>query len=479
MKNLLPLFLLLSAAFAQVQVAPAPPLHPRFVDNAGNPLASGFLYTYLGGTTTPLNTYIDSTGTIQNTNPIPLDASGAPTNGSVQTQIWLANNTYKFCAVNAGLVQQWCVDGIQSYLGFLNVSNIWTFGQTFTQPITDTSIDNQFNLGAVGNQTVLDFPPPSGGGALLHFPNASDTIVGRTTTDTLTNKSLTLPFINSATIQNSPGSYISIPNGNPTGTSINSLVSMSGNTAVITPAGSQWGALGICVTNCGTSGSGDIQTSGAGFCAFDNSVTAGDYVTISQILNGACHDAGTVKPSGSESIGIALQSLASGSANVVLFPSTNTSGAICSLPVQTISTVGTSSTVINSCSVGTALNALNRIGQTIRISGDISTAPASSMAQNVVVNLNGTNMVIATGTSASGNDSAFIVTCTVTTVGASGVLSCNNQVSSSNSSITNAGPFQAQTVNLSTGFSVSSACFFGSAAANSCTAKQFVVEQIY
>lgn len=48
----------------------------QFFDANGAPLALGNLYYYAAGTTTPLDTYSDAAGTIPNTNPIVLDASG-------------------------------------------------------------------------------------------------------------------------------------------------------------------------------------------------------------------------------------------------------------------------------------------------------------------------------------------------------------------------------------------------------------------
>lgn len=62
----------------------------RFFDNNGNPLANGLLTTYAGGTTTPIATYIDSTGTTTNQNPIQLNFRG-------EASIWLLPNvSYKF-----------------------------------------------------------------------------------------------------------------------------------------------------------------------------------------------------------------------------------------------------------------------------------------------------------------------------------------------------------------------------------------------
>ena len=51
---------------------------PRFqaIDDDGNPIAGGKLYTYAAGTTTPLATYTSAAGTIANQNPIILDTAG-------------------------------------------------------------------------------------------------------------------------------------------------------------------------------------------------------------------------------------------------------------------------------------------------------------------------------------------------------------------------------------------------------------------
>src|SRR6185437_7085263 len=70
----------------------------QFLDNNGQPLSTGYLYSYQAGTTTQQATYTDSTGTTLNPNPIPLVAGG-------RTSIWLSNNDfYKFvlCSQNDG-----------------------------------------------------------------------------------------------------------------------------------------------------------------------------------------------------------------------------------------------------------------------------------------------------------------------------------------------------------------------------------------
>lgn len=65
----------------------------QFTDDNGAALASGDVLTYVGGTTTPAATYSNSTGTAA-ANPVVLDASGRPNNG---TGLWLDSTvTYKF-----------------------------------------------------------------------------------------------------------------------------------------------------------------------------------------------------------------------------------------------------------------------------------------------------------------------------------------------------------------------------------------------
>lgn len=48
----------------------------QFFDNSGNPLASGLVYTYAAGTTTPQAAYTTAAGTVAHANPIVLDSAG-------------------------------------------------------------------------------------------------------------------------------------------------------------------------------------------------------------------------------------------------------------------------------------------------------------------------------------------------------------------------------------------------------------------
>ena len=48
----------------------------QFLDDSGNVLTGGKIYTYSAGTTTPLATYTSNLGTSAHTNPIILNAAG-------------------------------------------------------------------------------------------------------------------------------------------------------------------------------------------------------------------------------------------------------------------------------------------------------------------------------------------------------------------------------------------------------------------
>ena len=83
-------------------LSPAPKL--QFFGTDGLPLVGGKLYTYQAGTTTPIATYTDHTGTTQNTNPIILDSAG-------QANVWLTDSVnYKYILKTAAEVTLFTVD---------------------------------------------------------------------------------------------------------------------------------------------------------------------------------------------------------------------------------------------------------------------------------------------------------------------------------------------------------------------------------
>ena len=79
----------------------------QFFASDGSFLVGGKLYTYAAGTTTPLATYTDSTGTTANTNPIILSVRG-------EANVWLGTSLYKFVLKDSNDVLIWTVDNISS-----------------------------------------------------------------------------------------------------------------------------------------------------------------------------------------------------------------------------------------------------------------------------------------------------------------------------------------------------------------------------
>lgn len=147
-----------------IVLSPTPKM--QFFDDDGVPLAGGLLYTYKAGTTTPLSTFTDSSGSSSNTNPITLDAAG-------RANIWLDSAlAYKFILKT--------VIGTTIY----TVDNITGSGSGGSGTITSTSIVN--NIAALksltvssGNQyaTVLGYTSAldEGGGSFLYDATSSAT----------------------------------------------------------------------------------------------------------------------------------------------------------------------------------------------------------------------------------------------------------------------------------------------------------------
>ncbi len=282
--SILALFLLFGApkaAQAQVPVNLAPTVHIQFTDGTGKLLSGGFLYTYSAGTTTRLDTYTDSSGTIINAWPIPLDATGSPSNGSTQTGIWLSSAAYKFCAYNSALVQQWCTDNIVGP-PFLAGNNNWTGSQIFNGTSTFNAAvvltaGGAFSGAISGSPTFTGGVVFSGNPLFTGSPNfTSATPVWMTAAQANLN-----PEIQSIVIANSLS-----------GTIVNSLAKLTGSpsTAVTPVVADTVGAVGIVTAGAGTTGSATIQNVGIASCNFDAATTAGDYVVFSSTIAGDCHD---------------------------------------------------------------------------------------------------------------------------------------------------------------------------------------------
>jgi hypothetical protein len=79
-----------------------------FYTAGGSPAADGSLYYYAAGTTTPRDTFSDSSGTTANANPVVLNGSG-----QLSSAVYLGPSTYKEVFMHGGaIVPPWPDDNI-------------------------------------------------------------------------------------------------------------------------------------------------------------------------------------------------------------------------------------------------------------------------------------------------------------------------------------------------------------------------------
>jgi hypothetical protein len=117
-----------------VNLSPYGGVGAQFLDNAGNVLTGGKIFTYAAGTTTNQATYTSSTGTTFHPNPIILDAAGRVPSGG---EIWLTDGLlYKFVLETSTGVLIATYDNItginSNFVNFTNEQEIQTAtaGQT-------------------------------------------------------------------------------------------------------------------------------------------------------------------------------------------------------------------------------------------------------------------------------------------------------------------------------------------------------------
>jgi hypothetical protein len=101
----------LTTQAATVRVSPY--AHPQFLDASGRPLAGGHLCTYAGGTSTPLATYTDATGTTQNGVCLSAGVGGIVLDSGGFANIWIVPGAaYKFVLYDKNAVLQWSADNV-------------------------------------------------------------------------------------------------------------------------------------------------------------------------------------------------------------------------------------------------------------------------------------------------------------------------------------------------------------------------------
>lgn len=137
---------------------PSPFVAPFYLSDAGAPLASGLLYTYDAGTSTPKTTYVDSAGLTANTNPIVLDAAG-------RASIYLGEGGYKLVLKDSLGNTLWTRDAINNA------------GLVGSYQVISTIADLKSLPGGVANfiQVVGYYAASDNAGGLFRWDSSSST----------------------------------------------------------------------------------------------------------------------------------------------------------------------------------------------------------------------------------------------------------------------------------------------------------------
>lgn len=172
-----------------------PWIETRFLDANGDPLSGGKVYAYIAGTTTPKDTFFESSmdpGT-ENTNPVVLDAYGRP----LSRAIFLSSGGYKFVVTDSADVELYTFDDVEdigstffNYLGLTLATGSTGVVSGYTVLDTDQYVGVSSTGGA--NPCVINLPVAATRGlpiiiknngtvALEIRPNGSDTIDGQST----------------------------------------------------------------------------------------------------------------------------------------------------------------------------------------------------------------------------------------------------------------------------------------------------------
>lgn len=211
-----------------------------------------------------------------------------------------------------------------------NAPNVFCCTQTFQGQIVSTVATGTAPFSIASTTLVPN----------LDINNLNGVIVSGTPS---LNQILTATSATTASWQtSSSGIFGTYTNDTVTGTSASLLVKLTGapSKVITSTLGDTGGAIGICVSGCGTAGSASISTVGTTSCIFDAATTAGDYVQISAITAGNCHDAGATYPASGQVVGRVL--------------STNGGGGTYSMALFGIEIKGISPPVVKQAKLGGA-----------------------------------------------------------------------------------------------------------------------------
>jgi hypothetical protein len=213
----------------------------------------------------------------------------------------------------------------------------------FNQLAGSLASSQDYTVGSAGTYTMLTTNAQgrvtsgsqAAAGNLSNGTTGSGAIV-LATTPTLTTPLLSAPSLGT-TAQTS--TYIS------SGSTVNLLqilttVSSASRAANATTTATG-GVVGIAQATVSAGSSVEVATSGKATCQFDaTAVAAGDYVQISSVTAGDCHDAGSARPASGQIIGFAIATGSASTAQAIrLFD-----GEVMALPIPSAAVVATSQT---------------------------------------------------------------------------------------------------------------------------------------
>lgn len=158
-----------------VNLSPIGGVAAQFLDNSGNPLSGGKIFTYAAGTTTPQASYTSASGVTAHSNPIILDAAGRVPSG----EIWLTDGSqYKFIIKTSTDVQIGSYDNIiginSNFVNYTNSQEIQTATAGQTVFTLTTMV---YQPGTNSLSVFVDGVNQYGPGALYAYQETSDTVV--------------------------------------------------------------------------------------------------------------------------------------------------------------------------------------------------------------------------------------------------------------------------------------------------------------
>lgn len=158
-----------------VNLSPIGGVAAQFLDNSGNLLSGGKIYTYAAGTTTPQATYTSSSGATAHSNPIILDAAGRVPSG----EIWLTDGfQYKFLIKTSTDVQIGSYDNIAGInANFVNYTTSQEFQTATAGQTVFTLTTMAYQPGTNSLSVFVDGVNQYGPGAIYAYQETNSTSV--------------------------------------------------------------------------------------------------------------------------------------------------------------------------------------------------------------------------------------------------------------------------------------------------------------